>query len=279
MFAGPDMDGTGEWFWHQEVSAGLYLIRERFFEADKRANIWLLQGSQRDLVVDSGLGLVNLPGFLRARGLIGSKPVLAVATHIHFDHSGGLHHFERVAVHRAEARGLMQGDNYETVTWLSDGEFSMVPRPGWKANTYRVKAVQPSRVLDEGDIINLGNRQLTVLHMPGHSRGCICLHDQENRILFSGDVVYNGALIDWLPYSNISDYIRTCRRLMTLVENNLVQQVLPGHFDSFDAESLYNLTSNYVASVGVCHKISSFTLQYIAALVLWLKYSCGQNAR
>lgn len=277
--AEPDPDTTGEWFWHQRVSPGLYLIRERFFEAAKRANIWLLQGSQRDLVVDSGLGLVNLHGFLRARGLIGTKPVLVVATHVHFDHSGGLHHFDRVAVHRAEASALVHGDNYETVTWLSDAEISKAPQPGWKADTYRVKPVHPSRVLDEGDIINLGNRQLTVLHMPGHSRGCICLHDRENRILFSGDVVYNGALIDWLPFSNISDYIRTCRRIMTLVENDLVQQVLPGHFDSFDAEILYNLTSSYVASVGVCHKISSFALQCIATLVLWLKYHRGQNAR
>ncbi|XP_055489339.1 metallo-beta-lactamase domain-containing protein 2 isoform X2 [Leucoraja erinacea] len=150
--AEPDPDTTGEWFWHQRVSPGLYLIRERFFEAAKRANIWLLQGSQRDLVVDSGLGLVNLHGFLRARGLIGSKPVLVVATHVHFDHSGGLHHFDRVAVHRAEASALVHGDNYETVTWLSDAEISKAPQPGWKADTYRVKPVHPSRVLDEDSL-------------------------------------------------------------------------------------------------------------------------------
>uniref|UniRef100_UPI00398F0B7C acyl-coenzyme A thioesterase MBLAC2 n=1 Tax=Pristiophorus japonicus TaxID=55135 RepID=UPI00398F0B7C len=266
-----DLDSSLEWFWQEKVSDGLYLIRERFYECSKRANIWLLQGSQRDLVIDAGLGLRSLPNYLSGAGLIGSKPVLAVVTHIHFDHSGGLHHFDRVAVHREEAGALAKGDNFETVTWLFDREIVRCPQPGWKASHYRVKAVQPARVLDDGDIINLGDRQLTVLHMPGHSRGSICLHDKKNRILFSGDVECNGCMIDWFPYSNISDYIHTCKRLMTLVENNLVNMVLPGHFDAFDAEKLYNLASSYIANAGVCHTISSCAMRCIASLALWLK--------
>lgn len=73
-----------------------------------------------------------------------------------------------------------------------------------------------------GDVINLGDRQLTVLHMPGHSRGSICLHDRENKLLFSGDVVYDGAMIDWLPYSRVSDYIGSCERLVGLVDSEQV---------------------------------------------------------
>eukprot|EP00061_Rhincodon_typus_P013105 g39271.t1 len=144
--------GTGsysDWFWWEEVSNGLYLIRERFFEAGKRANIWLLQGSQRDLVIDTGLGLRNLPNYLMSVGLIGTKPVLAVVTNIHFDHSGGLHHFDRVAVHRAEASALMRGDNFETATWLYDWEVKRPPHRGWRAKNYRVQSVAPDRILDD----------------------------------------------------------------------------------------------------------------------------------
>lgn len=74
----------------------------------------------------------------------------------------------------------------------------------------------------QGDVINLGNRQLTVLHMPGHSRGSICLHDGENKLLFTGDVVYDGHMIDWLPYSHVSDYISSCERLVGLVDSEQV---------------------------------------------------------
>uniref|UniRef100_U3K311 Centrin 3 n=1 Tax=Ficedula albicollis TaxID=59894 RepID=U3K311_FICAL len=63
------------------------------------------------------------------------------------------------------------------------------------------------------------------MHMPGHSRGSICLHDKDRKILFSGDVVYDGSMIDWLPYSRISDYVASCRRLMELVDRGLVEKV------------------------------------------------------
>lgn len=58
--------------------------------------------------------------------------------------------------------------------------------------------------------------------MPGHSRGSICLHDRDNKLLFSGDVVYDGAMIDWLPYSHVSDYISSCERLVGLVDSEQV---------------------------------------------------------
>ena len=119
-----------------------------------------------------------------------------------------------------------------------------------------------------GDVINLGDRQLTVMHMPGHSRGSICLHDKDRKILFSGDVVYDGSLIDWLPYSRISDYVGTCERLIELVDRGLVEKVPPGHFNTFGAERLFRLASNYIAKAGICHKVSTFAMRSLASIAL-----------
>ncbi|XP_009463144.1 PREDICTED: metallo-beta-lactamase domain-containing protein 2 [Nipponia nippon] len=119
-----------------------------------------------------------------------------------------------------------------------------------------------------GDVISLGDRQLTVMHMPGHSRGSICLHDKDRKILFSGDVVYDGSMIDWLPYSRVSDYVVSCQRLMELVDRGLVEKVLPGHFNIFGAERLYRLASNYISQAGVCHKVSTCAMRSIASIAL-----------
>ncbi|XP_029115455.1 acyl-coenzyme A thioesterase MBLAC2 [Scleropages formosus] len=272
---------ASEWYAHKAVADGLFWIQERFYESGNRANIWLLRGSHQDVVIDAGLGLRSLPEYLSAAGLLGDtsgrgrNPLLAVATHVHFDHSGGLHQFAQVGVHKAEVDALSSGDNYETVTWLSDAEVVRAPAPGWRASGYRVKAVQPTHILQEGDVINLGDKQLTVLHMPGHSRGSICLHDKENKMLFSGDTVYDGSMIDWLPYSKISDYVSSCERLVQLVDDGQVEQVLPGHFNTFGPKRLHQLASGYISKAGACHRFSTCAVKSIASLALRVSNSRG----
>ncbi|XP_054904738.1 metallo-beta-lactamase domain-containing protein 2 [Poeciliopsis prolifica] len=265
---------AADWYAHKSLGDGLFWIQERFYQSENRANIWLLRGTHQDVVIDTGLGLRSLPEYIDANGLLGKdpqrkNPLLAIATHAHFDHSGGLHQFQQVGVHSAEVDALANGDNFETVTWLSDREIAVAPSPGWRARHYKVKAVQPTHILQEGDVINLGDRQLTVLHMPGHSRGSICLHDRHNKLLFSGDVVYDGAMIDWLPYSQVSDYIGSCERLIGLVDSEQVDQVLPGHYNTFGAKRLHRLSSAYISRAGTCPaKFSTLVWRTLSGLAL-----------
>lgn len=146
---------AADWYAHKSLGDGLFWIQERFYQSDNRANIWLLRGSHQDVVIDTGLGLRSLPDYIDAKGLLGKdpqrkNPLLAIATHAHFDHSGGLHQFQQVGVHSAEVDALANGDNFETVTWLSDREITVAPSPGWRARHYKVKAVQPTHILQEG---------------------------------------------------------------------------------------------------------------------------------
>ena len=259
----------------KKVHDNVYRCREKFFESMNQANLWLVQGSTADLVIDTGIGLWDLPGFLEQQGLIGNKPVTAVATHIHFDHSGGLHQFENFAVHSLEANAIREGDNYETVTiFISKSEVSVPPYDGWSMHDYKVKSAEPTRVLEEGDVFDLGDRKLRVLHFPGHSRGSIGLIDEKARILFTGDTMYEqygGPLFDWLPYSDIPSYVQTCRRLQDL--SSQVDNVFPGHYASFDGNRLRALATDYISRMGPCYKFASIFKKAFGIMVFKAKHS------
>ena len=176
-------------FKHKEVSKNVYFIQEKYFEFSwNLANIFFikvslslcayhsihtLQGSDCDLLVDTGVGLHSLPRYLSWAGLRPAsgdpgpsvKPLHVVLTHCHFDHSGGAHQFPRVWAHTAEAEVIRSGDKFMTASWISGQEVTPKPRD-WSARDY---CVQPAHVtsLEEGHVFSLGDRELKVLHIPG----------------------------------------------------------------------------------------------------------------
>lgn len=232
------------WFATRKVNDGLYCINEVHYWEWNRANLWLIKGQTQDLIVDTGLGVASLRQHLA--NLL-DKPLLAIASHIHFDHAGGIYEFERIAIHSAEAEVLRQGDNYAALCnpesgWVLDEHFEQLPYPGFTAMHYTCHAATPTQILNEGDILDLGNRAFEVLHLPGHSSGCIALYDAQSQELFSGDVVYDGELLDQLPGSDIPAYIATYERLQRLT----VKTVYPGHYHIFGQERFHQLMADYL---------------------------------
>jgi len=92
-------------------------------------------------------------------------------------------------------------------------------------------------LLEDGDIIDLGDRHFEVIHTPGHSPGGIALYERASEMLFSGDIIYDGPLIEDCYHSNLEDYIRSMQRLLSLP----VRLVHGGHFPSFDGKRYQKL--------------------------------------
>ena len=241
------------WFEHETVDDGVVRIVEPHVDPFLRANLYLVRGRDRDLLVDAGLGLKPLRVELAD---LFQRPVTAVATHRHFDHVGGLHEFEEVVVHRDDAVAVSTAEGfaslriedyppeelsgYETPASLLDA----VPRGGFDPASYRVEPVTPTRIVEDGDELDLGDRRFVVLHLPGHTPGEIGLWDEATGTLFSGDCVYeSGALLDELPESNVADYVASMRRLRDLP----VRIVHGGHDDAFGRGRLLELVDAYLA--------------------------------
>ena len=240
------------WFEHGTIDEGVVLITEPNVDPFLRANLFLVRGRDRDMLVDSGLGLAPLHDELA--GLF-ERRVVAVATHRHFDHTGGLHEFDEVVVHRDDAEAVSNAEGFASLRIedyppeeLSGYEappsiLTALPRNGFDIGSYSVTPVTPTRVVEEGDVIDVGDRRFEVLHLPGHTPGEIGLWEAETGTLFSGDCVYeSGVLLDELPESDIPAYVRSMERLRDLP----VRIVHGGHDDSFGRERLLELIDGYV---------------------------------
>jgi glyoxylase-like metal-dependent hydrolase (beta-lactamase superfamily II) len=162
--------------------------------------------------------------------------LVAVASHCHFDHIAGHHEFAERLVHPAEADILAapDGENDLSRAFVGDDMFEAHPDCPLCYAEYRVKAAPATGFVEDGDVLDLGNRTLQVLHTPGHSPGGISLYEAATETLFSGDIIYDGPLIEDAYHSNLEDYATSLRRLQALP----IRTVHGGHFGSFSGEHL-----------------------------------------
>jgi glyoxylase-like metal-dependent hydrolase (beta-lactamase superfamily II) len=244
------------WFERCSVDGDITLLWEPHVIELMRCNIWHVRGRDRDLVIDTGMGVSSLVAEL---GELLVRPVSAVATHGHDDHIGAHHEFTDVIAHPLEAE-LLEDPPLRSLdpveAWGADAVADLA-RAGYRIDaSYFVDALPPGVVLDgfcqraatvtrrvvEGDVVDLGDRAFEVIHLPGHSPGSIGLWDAATATLFSGDAIYDGPLLDELPESDIEAYCATMRRLMAMP----VEVVHAGHDPSFGRERLVELCRAYL---------------------------------
>ncbi|MEO1874875.1 MAG: MBL fold metallo-hydrolase [Cobetia sp.] len=231
----------GQWYRTRRLSDDITLIDEPGIKPFYRCNIWHVRGRERDLVVDFGLGAVPLR---RQVALLAKREITAIASHCHFDHIGAAHEFECCHVHSAEASILAAPDNQRTLAnlFLNDEMFDVLPPAPYTHTGYRITSPAKIAEVEDGDVIDLGNRSFTVLHTPGHSPGGLSLWESRTGTLISGDVIYDGELIEDAYHSDLDDYTSSLRRLRELP----IRTVHGGHFPSFSGKHLRALIDQWL---------------------------------
>ncbi len=232
------------WYQTQRIRDDLYCITEPHYTWENRANLWLIKGRDADLLIDTGLGVSSLKLYLAD---LLDKPLKVVASHVHFDHSGGCHEFDQVYIHQNEHKALCEGDQQLILStpefrFVPDSDFEALPYQGFSASAYEVKACPHALALHHGDVVDLGDKAFEIIHLPGHSSGSIGLYNPVNQHFFSGDVVYDGELLDDLEDSVVDDYISSMEKLLQLKTD----EVRPGHYASFDRRRLRQLVTRYI---------------------------------
>jgi glyoxylase-like metal-dependent hydrolase (beta-lactamase superfamily II) len=218
-----------EWWRIRPLSDGVTWIDEPHIHEFYRCNVWHVRGRDGDMLVDSGMGVVSLRQHIP---LVTERPLQAVASHTHFDHIGCHHEFACRLCHGAEAHLLRTPTRANTFAdkYVTDDIFTQLPPAPYQSATYAVAAAPVTRLLWDGDVVDLGDRHFEVIHTPGHSPGGIALWEAASGILFSGDIVYDGELIEGTTSLERWQYHHSMERLLALP----VRVVHGGHFPSYD---------------------------------------------
>jgi glyoxylase-like metal-dependent hydrolase (beta-lactamase superfamily II) len=230
-----------QWYEVRKLDDGVNLIHEPWIKPFYRCNMWHIQGRDFDLLFDTGLGHFPLRKTIAA---LRERPVICVASHSHFDHIGCHHEFDDRRVEASEAAILADPRRDWTLAdrYATDEMFLSPPR-GWNAAAYRIAPAPATGLLRHGDLIDLGNRAFQVVHTPGHSPGGIALFEARTGILLSGDIVYDGPLIDDAYHSDRADYATT----MAMLRRLSVEVVHGGHFPSFGPTRYRQIIDEYLA--------------------------------
>lgn len=246
------------WYRKTDIGGGITLIIEPHVDVLEQANIWHVRGRDRDLLMDSGMGVVPLrPAFPE---LFEGRETIALATHTHIDHVGAIHEFEERWVHPIEA-GMLEHPPFgsiisadmdpqlrrlfEEAGYPPLGEYLIhaAPYAGYDPRSYRLRGAKPTRLVREGEAIDLGDRCFQVYLTPGHSPGSISLFEDKTGILFAGDVIYDGPLLYQGYGMNVDDYVRSFELLKRLP----IAIVHAGHDPSFGKERLDEIIDRYLA--------------------------------
>jgi glyoxylase-like metal-dependent hydrolase (beta-lactamase superfamily II) len=232
---------AADWFEVVPVEPGLHMVAE-----PGHVFSWLIQGSERSILLDTGLGIADISAAIEPA--LDESPVTVVNSHTHYDHVGGNELFDSVLMHEAGPAWLEQNtQDWELEAYdelvreiepvferflAADREAWFVlspdqhPRP-WPADEiaaaggWHINAPAPTGLLAEGDEVDLGDRRLRVIHTPGHCPDHICLLDEDAGTLFAQDQAYYGEQLIYLPESDVAQYARSTRRLADELRGSL----------------------------------------------------------
>ncbi len=209
--------GSPEYYKINKVSDHLWTIVE-----NNVVNIYVVEGKDSALVIDTGYGFGDLKACVQS---LTNLPLIVVNTHMHVDHAGNDHQFDKVYLHSADFEFVedVYGKEQRKNNFMS--RVKDMPEAEFNA---KVNVSPPTLIpVKEGHIFDLGGRKLEVIEVPGHTPGSICLLDSENKILFAGDHI--NAMV-WL-FLDICLPLEVYQQNLKKVEKYMdaYDIIMPGH--------------------------------------------------
>lgn len=208
-------------------------------------NMYVLEGNERSLVVDVGMGYCNFREIVES---LTRKPYDIVITHAHPDHIGMMRQFEKIHINKKEveeapARKLggvqVCEGGMDAIRWMTRPEFDLDEfvwnnrqhLGNWEVWTPDESVICRGNLdteiiyIDEGCSFDLGGRVVTGYNLPGHSPGHMYFIDSGSRIAFVGDsVIFNNGT----RFHAASTHIRYLQKLLSMYGTQY-DRIFTGH--------------------------------------------------
>ena len=187
----------------QTASGLTYAIGEpRYYQQNFN---YLIIGSERAVLFDAGSGGADIRPVVAS---LTDLPLTFLPSHLHYDHIGNRVTFEHVALIDLPYLRSRAPDNQLPLVWAEHlGSSEGIDPP----------ILRISEWLAPNSLLDLGGRELKVLHTPGHTSDSASLYDVANQLLFSGDFLYPGNLYAFLPNSSLPDYAQATARVAEVI--------------------------------------------------------------
>ncbi len=208
-------------------------------------NMYVLEGKDRALVVDAGMGYCNFREIVES---LTDKPYDVVITHAHPDHIGMMHQFDRIYINKTEvdmARPMGHGGGdkggMDSIRWLTRPDFNMdefIWNNRLHIGHWEIWNPDESCInrgdrdteicyIKEGDSFDLGGgRVVTAYNLPGHSPGHLYFIDEGEKMAFTGDCVnFNNGTRTHAA----STHIRYLKRFIDQYNAGMFRQIFTGH--------------------------------------------------
>jgi len=204
---------SDEWFHVYKTHNNVYSIVEPYQYQESISH--LIIGENKALLFDTGIGLIPIRPIIKK---ITNLPIIVLNSHTHFDHVGGNWEFSDVrAIETSYTKANMNGfENKRIGQDFTDDSFCKDPPKNIDLNNIYTKEWKASSYIKNKDIIDLGNRKIEILHVPGHTPDALALLDKQQGLLFTGDTYYDAELWLYVPETNLDNYQNSIDRLVQI---------------------------------------------------------------
>lgn len=248
-----------------KITDNLYSIKEDITDNKFPILIYLVIGTEKAALIDTGLGTDNLREIVES---ITNLPIIVLHSHAHMDHVGADALFDEIYLNSREY-GLKSG-GYDFNTTLKQRlnyiKTNLKDNPNLYKyiKTHLVKSREINyKNIDDGDVIDLGGTQLEAISTPGHTPGSISFVNKKDHYAFTGDGIADIHWFDTEESISVQDFLNTLNHFEE--KSKGVKNIYAAHLPNpFSLELINNLKTTAKAIIdGADDNIENADYQFL----------------